>query len=198
MDLKFALRSLWRTPAFTFLSVLILALGVGANTAIFSVIHAVVLRPLGYRNPDQLVSVSMTWPDGERFGQVSGPDFLDFESQNNAFKSMAAYGNEIVSVVANGKSEFVGMAAVSKDFLQTLAVVPVAGRAFVPADFDRKPAAATVSAGFWERHFGDVPFSRGHILKTAGVQLEIIGLLPPGFHFPESAKLRFGRPCSRF
>ena len=188
MDLKFALRSLQRSPGFAVLSVLILGLGIGANTAIFSVVHAVVLRPLGYRDPGRLVSVSMTWPDGEKFGQISGPDFLDFRSRSNAFESMAAYADEVVSVVANGRPEFTGASTVSEDFLPTIGVEPIAGRAFSPGDFHAKPSVAMVSAGFWQRHFGDVAFSTGHVLKTVGVEVEIIGLLPPGFHFPESTR----------
>ncbi len=188
MDLKFALRSIRRTPGFALLSILILALGIGANTAIFSVVHGVVLRPLEYRHPEQLVSISMTWPGGFEYGQVSGPDFLDFQSQSKAFQSMAAYDDELVSVVANQRPEFAGVAVVSAGFLRTLQVVPAAGRAFSPADFRPAPVVAMVSQGFWRRHFGSTPFSSGHLLKVAGKQLEIIGVLPGGFHFPEAGQ----------
>lgn len=186
-DVRFALRSLRHTPAFSTLTILILALGIGVNAAIFSVVHAVILRPLSYRDSGRLVSISMTWPDGEKYGQISGPDFLDFASQSTAFKSTAAYANDVISVVAHGQSEFSGASAVSEHFLQTLGIKPYAGRAFSASDFVGKPRVAMVSAGFWERHFGDAAFAPGQILKTAGVQLEIIGLLPNGFHFPESS-----------
>ncbi|MBV9498669.1 MAG: ABC transporter permease [Acidobacteriaceae bacterium] len=186
-DARFALRSLGHSPGFSALSILILALGIGLNAAIFSVVHGVILRPLSYRDPGRLVSISMIWPDGERYGQISGPDFLDFSSQSSAFESTAAYANDVISVVAHGHSEFSGASAISEHFLQTLGVEPCVGRAFLASDFLGKPRVAMVSLGFWERHFGNVPFTAGQILKTAGTQLEIIGLLPSGFHFPESS-----------
>lgn len=186
-DLRFALRSLRHTPAFSTFTILILALGIGLNAAIFSVVHAVILRPLSYRDAGRLVSISMTWPEGEKYGQISGPDFLDFTSQSGAFESTAAYGNDVISVVAHAQSEFSGASAVSEHFLQTLGVEPYAGRAFLASDFVGKPRVAMVSVGFWERHFGNVAFAPGQILKITGVQLEIIGLLQSGFHFPESS-----------
>lgn len=186
-DVRFALRSLRHTSAFSMLTILIVGLGIGVNAAIFSVVHAVILRPLRYRDPGRLVSISMTWPDGEKYGQISGPDFLDFSSQSSAFESTAAYANDVISVVAHGHSEFSGASAVSEHFLQTLGIQPYAGRAFSAGDFVGKPKVAMVSVGFWKRHFGDSRFTAGQLLKTTGVQLEIIGLLPSGFHFPESS-----------
>ena len=188
MDLKFALRSIRRTPGFALLSILILALGIGANTAIFSVVHGVVLRPLEYRHPERLVSISMTWPGDFEYGQVSGPDFLDFQKQSSAFQSMTAYDDEVLSVVANQRPEFAGAAVITADFLRTLAVAPIAGRPFSQADFNAKPRVAMVSAGFWQRHFGGVRFASGHLLKVAGKELEIIGVLPASFHFPQAGQ----------
>lgn len=186
-DIRFAIRSLRHSPGFSAIAILILALGIGVNAAIFSVVHGVVLRPLSYRDPGRLVSISMTWPDGDKFGQISGPDFLDFSSQSNAFASTAAYADDVISIVAHGHSEFAGASAVSEHFLQTLGVEPSAGHAFSSSDFVGKPRVAMVSAAFWQRHFGNVPFTGGKILKTTGVQLEIIGLLPSSFQFPESS-----------
>jgi putative ABC transport system permease protein len=195
MNLTFTLRSLRRSPGFAMLSVCILALGIGANTAIFSVVHGVVLRPLSYDHPEQLVSVSMAWPGGFHYGQVSGPDFLDFRADGKAtFQSIAAYANELVSVVANQKPEFTGAAVVSEDFLRTMRVKPLAGRAFVASDFNGHPGVAIVSEGFWRRHFGGISFSAGHLLKAAGKQVEIVGLLPAGFHFPEASNTEVWMP----
>ncbi|MDQ2840549.1 MAG: ABC transporter permease [Acidobacteriota bacterium] len=195
MDFKFALRSLRRTPGFAVLSILILALGIGANTAIFSVVHGVILRPLAYRDPDRLVSISMSWPGNYQYGQVSGPDFLDFESQTSAFASMAAYDDEVISIFANGHSEFAGASEVSPDFFKTLGVQPIAGRAFVSSDFG-KTGVALVSEGFWRRHFGQMTFSSGHSLRAIGAQIEIVGILPAGFHFPESSHADVWAPFS--
>lgn len=184
--MKFAIRSPLRNPGFTFLSIAILALGIGANTAIFSVINGVILRPLAYPDPDRLVSISTAWRGGSNYGQVSGPDFLDYQSQSNVFQSMAAYDDGVESIVANSASEFAGAAAVSSDFLRTIGVEPVAGRAFAEREFLGKPAdVALVSGAFWERHFGDTPFKSGLTLKLENTVFEIIGILPRGFHFPE-------------
>ncbi len=186
MDLKFALRSIRRSPGFTLLSVLILALGIGANTAIFSVVQGVVFRRLSYPNPEQLVSISSSWKNDTHFGLVSGPDFLDWQTQASAFQYMAVHGDDIVSVLANRKSEFTGAAAISQNFLKVFNVRPVAGRPLADSDFNGKPTVALVSEGFWQRHFGNVPFAHGRLLQGFGVQLEIVGILPTGFHFPET------------
>jgi putative ABC transport system permease protein len=194
MDLKFALRSISRSPGFALLSVLILALGIGANTAIFSVVYGVILRPLTYSHPEQLVSITTARPNRSLYGQVSGPDFLDLRAGSEAFQSMAAYGDWTASVVINGKAESVGEAGISEDFLHTLSVRPVAGRALLPGEFNGNPNVTLVSEGFWQRHFGDSPFSAGHVLKTGGRSLDIVGVLPAGFHFPDASNTEVWYP----
>jgi putative ABC transport system permease protein len=194
MDLKFALRSIARSPGFALLSILILALGIGANTAIFSVVYGVVLRPLSYSHPEQLVAITTAWGNRCVYCSVSGPNFLDYQSGSNAFQSMAVYSGGIMSVVANGKAESVGATSVSNDFLKTLAVETIAGRPFANSEFDGPPRVALVSLGFWQRHFGNQPFQAGHILRAAGLQLEIVGLLPAGFHFPEQSQTEVWAP----
>ncbi len=185
MDLKFAIRSFRRNPGFTALSVAILALGIGANTAIFSVVDAVLLRPLAYPDPGRLVSLTTAWKNGGLYGQVSGPDFLDYQSRSTAFTSLAAYDDGIESIVGNGTSEFAGAAEVSSDFFRTLGIQPVAGRGLVASDWKKKASVAVVSAAFWQRHFGNVPFTPGRIVKFENTSFEIVGMLPAGFHFPE-------------
>ncbi len=188
MDLKTTFRSLRRSPGFTVLAVSILSLGIGANTAIFSVVHGVILKPLNYDHPEQLVSITKTWEGGGRYGQVSGPDFLDLrDGTKDTFRSMSVYQDQLLSIVANQKPEYTGVSAVSEDFLRTMRVQPVAGRAFAPSDFTGHPTVALVSAEFWRRHFAGAPFSPGHLLKAAGTQAEIIGLMPFGFHFLEGS-----------
>lgn len=188
MDLRFALRSIRRSPGFALLSVLILGLGIGANTAIFSVVNGVVLRPLGYAHPEQLVSLNASWRGGGHFGQVSGPDFLDWQAQSSAFKAMAVYADEVASMLANGKSEFTGGASVSEDFFKVFAIAPVAGRPFGRSDFSGKPTVALVSIAFWKRHFGNHTFEPGGVLNTFDQQFEIVGLVPNSFRFPESSQ----------
>ncbi|MGA8027653.1 MAG: ABC transporter permease [Bryobacteraceae bacterium] len=188
MDLKFALRSLRRDPGFTLLAIIILALGIGANTAIFSVVDAVILRPLAYRDPDRIVAITSTFKHGGKYNHVSGPDFVDLRNQSSAFESMAAYQADVTSVVTNSSAEFAGMAEVSKDFFKTLGIEPVQGRGFIASDWKGKPAdIALVSESFWERHFGNQPFSSGRTLKVMSTSFDIIGILPFGFHFPEES-----------
>ncbi|HEY3940799.1 MAG TPA: ABC transporter permease [Bryobacteraceae bacterium] len=201
MDTKFALRSLARSPGFTLLAIAILALGIGANTAIFSVVHSVILRPLGYPDPDRLVSISTVFRNRSNYGQVSGPDFLDWRSQTSAFASMAAYSSGVTSVVttagADSYSEFTGVAEISEDFLRALGVQPIQGRAFTREEWiPGKAHAALVSASFWQRHFGDAAFSGGHTVKSWGGASEIVGILPAGFHFPEESGTEIWLPFS--
>jgi predicted permease len=201
MDTKFAFRSLARSPGFSLLAIAILALGIGANTAIFSVVHSVILRPLGYPEPDRLVSVSTAFRNRSNYGQVSGPDFLDWRSQTSAFASVAAYDSGVTSVVttsgANSYSEFTGVAEVSEDFLRTMGIEPIRGRAFSREEWiPGKAHAALVSASFWQRHFGDAAFSGGHTVKSWGGASEIVGILPAGFHFPEESGTEVWLPFS--
>lgn len=179
MDLKFALRSLRRSPGFTLLAIAILALGIGANAAMFSVVYAVVLHPLGYPEPDRLVALSNANRNGGKYGQVSGPDFVDYRRESGAFESMAAYASEVTSVVAARRAEYTGVAGVSSDFFKVLGVAPIQGHIISDAH------GALVSAGFWQRHFGDIPYSSGHSLKIFDRVFDIAGILPGGFHFPE-------------
>ncbi len=188
MDLKTTFRSLRRSPGFALLAISILSLGIGANTAIFSVVHGVILKPLNYDHPEQLVSITTARASGRLYGQVSGPDFLDFrDGTEDTFQSLAVYNNQLLNIVANQKPEFTGASAISEDFLHTMRVQPIAGRAFAPSDFTGHPTVALVSGGFWRRHFGDAPFSHGHLLKATGTQVEILGYYRPGFTFPKRA-----------
>jgi len=197
MDLRIAFRSLRRSPGFTFLAVVMLALGIGANTAVFSVVYAVLLRPLNYRNPDRIVSINNTFKSAVGFGQISGPDFLDISHRATAFQSLAAYDSGIEGVVTNGSAELSGVAGVSKDFLATIGIDPLQGRGFTATDYlARTPAVALVSAGFWDRHFGNTAFAPGRTLKMEDLVLDIVGILPAGFHFPDGAQTQVWIPIT--
>src|SRR5882724_6266402 len=124
MGLKFAFRSLRSRPGFTILAIAILALGIGANTAIFSVVNGVLLRPLAYRDPDRIVMVGNNWRNLRRvtMGQVSEPDFDDLHAQNTVFDGLAAYqgGGERSSVIVGNSAEFAGVATISEDFFHIM------------------------------------------------------------------------------
>src|SRR5687767_2180790 len=100
MDFRFALRSLWKNPGFTILAILVMGLGIGANTAVFSVVNSVLLRPLDYNNPDRIVTVSTFWKTSGTRGQVSGPDFQDWHDQSTAFSALARFVTQETSVAA--------------------------------------------------------------------------------------------------
>ena len=112
MEFKLAVRSLLRRPGFTALAVLILALGIGANTAIFSVVYQVILRPLPYRHADRIFAISRVWKQF-RFGQQSGPDFVDYRNGSRSFAAMAAYANGVDNIVTGKTGGFTGVSAVS-------------------------------------------------------------------------------------
>src|SRR5438445_5232846 len=106
MDLRFTLRSWRRNPAFTLLAVMVMALGIGANTAVFSVVNAVLLKPLAYRDPDRIVTLSSLWKKEGAHGQVSAPDFHDWHDQSTSFTAMAYYGAGHTAVTVGSAAEY--------------------------------------------------------------------------------------------
>src|SRR5712692_11887125 len=118
MDLKFALRSLCKNPGFTLLAVLVMALGIGANTAVFSVVNAVLLKPLTYRDPDRIVALSSLWRASGAHGQTSGPDFHDWHDQSSAFDAVAYYGAWEASVTAGSAADYARIAIVTPEFFR--------------------------------------------------------------------------------
>lgn len=185
MDLKFALRSLWKTPGFTILAIAILALGIGANTAMFSVVNAVLLRPLNYPDPDRLVTVSSLWTKSGQHGQVSAPDFHDWHDRSTPFSAIAYYAAGSTAVATRSSAEYVRTALVTPEFFRVFAVSPVIGRAFTAEE--EKPgggAAVLVSEAFWQSHFAGNPEALGQTLRMFNRELPIVGVLPAAFRFP--------------
>src|ERR1700683_4438581 len=155
MDLKFALRSLRKNPGFTLLAVLVLALGIGANTAVFSVVNAVLLKPLAYSSPDRIVTLSSLWRKSGSHGTVSAPDFHDWHNQSSAFAAMAYYQNDETSVTTGSSAEYGNVAIVTPEFFRVFELEPATGRMFTPDE--QKPggsAVVLISHSFWQRHFG--------------------------------------------
>jgi len=192
MDLKFALRSLRKNPGFTLLAVAVMALGIGANTAVFTVVNAVLLKPLAFREPDRIVTLSTLWKKTAGHGFVSAPDFHDWHDQSTAFTAMAYYKHADVSVGVARAAEYVHVAVVTPDFLRVFAVEPALGR-FFDADEVRPGSAAAVviSSSFWQSHFGGSPDVLGQTVRMFDKNLTIVGVLPPGFRFPEETEVWF-------
>lgn len=183
-DCRYALRSLRKYPGFTFVSILTLALGIGANTAIFSVINAVLLRPLPYENADRLVVVEETVADSS-LGSVSYPNFVDWRNQNTVFANLAAVRQrESFNLTGAGESERLQGRLVSANFLSTLGVKPYRGRDFIAED-DRAGAVRVVllSHALWQRRFGGDEKIVGQQLRLNRESYTVIGITPPDFEF---------------
>ncbi len=191
-DLRYGLRMLARSPGFTTVAVLTLALGIGANTAIFSVFYGVLLRPLPYPEPDRLVWM---WPANLRTGQpyggaISPPDFLDYRRRSTVFEHLAAFLPIDTTVAGSGEAERVPSAAVSAGFFETLGVKPVLGRTIFPDDEQvQRPQAVVLSYGLWQARFGGNPQVIGRTMNVDGQGMTIVGVMPAGFEFPKAVQL---------
>jgi putative ABC transport system permease protein len=188
-DLRYAVRSLLRRPAFAAVVVLTLALGVGANTAIFSVVNGVLLRPLPYREPDRLMVV---WGNHTTIGHetASLPDFLDWRREGGSFAHMAAIASTAFNLTGDGEPERVKGAWVTADFFPTFGVAPVLGRGFTPEEeTSGRGQVVVVSHGFWQRRFGSDPGAVGKTIMLNGVPLTVVGVAPRGFRVQGDAEL---------
>jgi putative ABC transport system permease protein len=177
-DLRFGLRQLRRSPGFTLVAVVTLALGMGATTTIFSLLYAVILQPLPFRHPQQLLVLHETTP---RVGivSVSYPDFLDWRAQSHSFSRMAAVGQIDFTLRTTSVPEQVNGVAVSPDFLPTLGVQPILGHDFSASE--EKTGAAPVailSYPFWQSHYGGDPNTIGRPIRLDNRDFTIIGVLP--------------------
>ncbi|MDQ3684029.1 MAG: ABC transporter permease [Acidobacteriota bacterium] len=182
-DIRYAARMLWKNPVMTFVAIVALALGVGANTAIFSVVNAVLLRPLPYEDPDRLVRLSEHSPQVPQMS-ISYPNFLDWREQNQVFSGLAATQFRSLNLIGVDEPERLPGRAVSANFFDVLGVKPAAGRSFSP-DEDRPGAnrVAIVSHGLWQRRFGADPELIGKQLNLSGDSYTVIGVLPASYRF---------------
>ena len=182
-DLRYALRLLIKSPAFTAIAALTLALGIGANTALFSVVNGVLLNPLAYVHSDRLVAIYATIA-GVDSAPIEYPNFVDWQRDSRSFASMAAYRSEDYTFIGNGEGERLGGYMISASFFDTLGTVPVLGRTF-RVDDDHIGAAPVVvlSGGFWKRKFGSSPDIIGKPITLNGTAYTIVGVIPDTFTF---------------
>jgi putative ABC transport system permease protein len=178
-DLRFGARSMLRAPGFTVVAVLALALGIGANAAIFSVVNAVLLRPLAYNDSDRLVTILHT-----EFGPVSPANFVDWQAQAKSFESMGAAEMKSVNLTNVDAPEHVNGLRVSQSIFPMLGVQPVVGRWFLPGE-DKAGAdhVVVLSYRFWQRHFGGDSKLIGKAMTLDGESYTIVGVMPQGFVF---------------
>ena len=191
-DFIFALRQLRKSPGFTFVAVLTLALGIGANTAIFSLVNGVLLRPLPYPDSQRIVSFEGRNPaQGINASNISFPDFVEWSKQSDLFAASVVYytGNSNLAA-ENAEPERVPRAGVTADFFKVLKVQPALGRVFrAEEDQPGSVSVALISDGLWKRRFGSDPNIVGKQISVGAKPVTVVGVMPPAFDFPEQSQL---------
>jgi putative ABC transport system permease protein len=191
-DLKFALRMLRKNPGFTAVAILTLGLGIGANTAIFSVINTVLLQPLPFKEPGRIINLVQFDLKTKAGGALmSYTKYTQIQEQSKTLESMAGFYPLTLSLVTEREPEAVNGARASIDFFRVLGISPARGRAFLPEEEqDGGPDVAVISDGFWHSHFAGDPAAMGKALVLDGKSATIVGILPASFRFP----LQFPEP----
>jgi putative ABC transport system permease protein len=182
-DLQYAVRRLRQSPGFTLATALTLSLGIGANTAMFSVVDAILLRSLPYKDPESLVVVWQR-PAKDQHGVTSEANYLDWRSQNRVFSRLAAFATSGFNISGAGQAERVDGASTTWDLFSVLGAAPAVGRGFLPED-DRAgaPRTAVLSYGFWQRKFGGDPAVIGRTITVNGEPAEVVGVMRRNFCF---------------
>jgi predicted permease len=193
-DVKYAVRVLLKTPGFTVAAILILALGIGANTAIFSIVNAVLLRPLPFKDSDRLVQIWHVPPPksfpGMTTFSVSAANYLDWQDQNHAFEQMAIYSFAGFTFSNGDHPEALQGAAVSRDFFSVLRVQPILGRTFLPEEDQLgHDHVVILSNAMWKTHFGADPNIVGRNVAFDNQLYTVVGVMRPDFHLPDWAQV---------
>ena len=193
-DLKYGMRVLRKSPGFAAAAILVLALGIGANTAIFSVVNAVLLRPLPLPEPERLMLVwhvppAKSFPGVTRFS-VSAANYLDWQKQNHVFDKMTAFGRPAMNLTGGTQPESLTVGAATADFFSVMKAAPVLGRTFA-AEEDQSGHDKVVVLGnaFWQSHFGSSKDALGQKLTLNGDAYKVIGVMPATFDFPPKAQV---------
>lgn len=184
-DVRYALRQLRKNPGFTAVAVLTLALGIGANTAVFSVVDAVMLRPLPYHQPERLIEVQSTSTQNPQMTSVSYPDFFDWRSQNHTLENLVSYHDNNFTLTGLDRPVQVDAEVVSWDFLSALGVQPELGRGFAPdEEKGGSNRVVLISHALWTSQFASDKSVIGRTVHLSGDLYTIIGVMPPTFRFP--------------
>ena len=187
-DIRYAVRSLAKAPAFTLVALVTLGLGIGANTAIFSVVDGVLLRPLPYERPDELVAISEVSRSGGNM-TAAWANFRDWRESARSFQAMAAYSAGTTTVVGGAEPAWATVARVSEDFFQVFPVVPVAGRLLQTGDHQEGAAATVVVSESFAREVLGGTEAVGTMLDVFGARAEVVGIVPRGFDFPAGTQV---------
>jgi len=191
-DLRYGARMLMRSPGFTLIAVITLALGIGANTAIFSVVKGVLLRPLPYSEPGQLVRLFET-VDRATMGsdrmEVAPANYLDWRAQTHSFSGLAAYGLTGSVISGGGEAERLEGALVTADFFATMGAAPLLGRTFTVEDERAGERLTIIGFDLWQRRFGGAEDIAGRAIQLDGFSFTVIGVMPPGFQYPRRTQI---------
>ena len=193
-DARYAIRTLRRNRGATLVGILVMALGIGANTAVFSVVHAVLLNPLPYPDPDRIVTLTYLYSGGiatgDRSRQVSVPDFLDWRKASTSFDAMAYLSTGRGSVTTGSIAEFAVITRVSDRFFRAFAIQPASGRTFSDDEIrEGGPLAAMVSERYARQQFGEPQSALGRTLRLPNQVVPVVGVLPAAFDFPAATDI---------
>ncbi len=189
-DLVYALRSMRKEKLATAVAVVVLALGIGSTTAIFSLFNGMLLRPLPYPQQESLVYVEEFTPGGQLRGAVAYPNFLDFRERNRSLQDMAMFGSGLATLRGDAEAERIPAAGATGAIFRILGVAPLLGRVFDDADAAEKAAPVVVlGEDLWRRRYGADPGILGKSIVLGSTATQVIGVMPRGFHFPDRAQL---------
>src|SRR5579863_811665 len=187
-DIRYALRMLRKSPGFATVAILTLALGIGANTAIFSVVNAVLLRPLPYKNASRIVWAAERFPFNHDAAVVLSPDFIVWKDDNGVFEKIGAWGGDVGANLAGaGEAERVSVTRVTTDFFQMLGIHPILGRAFLPNEGKEATGnVALLNETLWRNRFGADPRIVGKTIDLDGAAYSVVGIMPGGVRYPRA------------
>jgi len=186
-DLRYGARMLMKNPGFSLIAALTLTLGIGANTAIFSVINGVLLKPLPYAEPERLVAVWEMRHDGRR-GSASYPNFADWRAQNQVFERIAIYRDSAMALTGGGEAANLRAVITTPDLFPLLNARPQLGRGFLPEEEKAGSRVVVLGHGAWRKYFGADPNLVGKQIKLNGRDFSVVGVMPAGFNFPVEAE----------
>ena len=186
-DLRYGLRTLRKSPAFTVIALFTLALGIGANTAIFSIVNAVLLKPLPFSHSERLTFMTEMYrtPNGQLFeSSTSYPDFFDWRERSQSFQGMASYHGEEVTLTGSSQPLHLSAATVSGDFFSVVGTKPLMGRGFTRDDEKPGIRVTVLSHELWQNTFGGDPNVVGRTITLDQKNFTVIGVMPAGYVFP--------------
>jgi len=195
-DIRYGLRMLAKHKAFTSIAIITLALGIGANTAIFSVVNELLLRPLPYRDADRIVTVWEVSPEGRHQNSTSRANFRAWHEQTHSFNYMAAFSDQRLNLTGTGEPEELSVQFTTPDFFKILGVEPILGRTFLPEGNNAgQSPVAVLSYGLWQRRFGGQANLVGQPITLNDTAYTVIGVMPPSFQFHLKQRSGTGRPA---